>query len=683
MKRFAFYGRVSTEDQQDPTSSRNWQLARSRQVIEQAGGEIVEEFFDIGHSRSLPWKRRPEASRLLDSFKDSRRGFSAVVIGEPQRAFCGNQFGLTFPVFVHYDVELWVPEVGGAVDPGSDAHDLVMSLYGGMSKGERNRIKIRVRSAMAAQAAVEGRFLGGRPPYGYVLADAGPHPNPSKAAIGQRLHRLEPDPVVAPVVQRIFDEFLAGRGLYAIAEGLTRDGILSPSAHDPARNRHRQASGGAWSKVAVRSILQNPRYTGREVWNKQRREEVLVDVEDVALGHESKMRWNHPTQWVRSEHQTHPAIVEPDTFETAQDIFAGAQRSAVRKERTRHPYVLSGLVCCALCGRKMQASWNHGNAYYRCKFPAEYAITENQHAKTVYVRERAIVPSLDTWIGSLFADERLAATCEALAAVSDLDPDDDPGRQLDLRRQLKECDAKLARYRALLDHDGELTIVASWIAETERERKALERQLGRKPTTRKLTEAEIKALVRQLKDIVAVLADADPEDKRAIYDELGVNLTYHPDGRVRVGAGARVLGVRVGGAFTPRCTRPATAWRTPLEGQAEGIGLPNVSRFLGVSRPQPRRPLRPAAPRWRQHETTHRIGQARLTQRQARPLVRSPRRGSMARCAVGEQGLSARTLRPEIIAGSTCAHCDSLRRIPFPSGSRVDRVPAGSWRSRQ
>ena len=170
MRRFAFYGRVSTEDQQDPTSSRNWQLARSRQVIEVTDGTIVEEFFDIGQSRSLPWKRRPESSRLLDAFRDEDRGFDGVVIGEPQRAFYGNQFGLTFPVFVHYDVELWVPEVGGRVDPGSDAHDLVMSLYGGMSKGERNRIKTRVRAAMAAQAAIEGRFLGGRPPYGYVIA---------------------------------------------------------------------------------------------------------------------------------------------------------------------------------------------------------------------------------------------------------------------------------------------------------------------------------------------------------------------------------------------------------------------------------------------------------------------------------------------------------------------------------
>lgn len=53
-------------------------------------------------------------------------------------------------------------EVGGPIDPDSEAHDLIMSVFGGMSKGERNRIKIRVRAAMAAQARIEGRYLGGR-----------------------------------------------------------------------------------------------------------------------------------------------------------------------------------------------------------------------------------------------------------------------------------------------------------------------------------------------------------------------------------------------------------------------------------------------------------------------------------------------------------------------------------------
>lgn len=53
---------------------------------------------------------------------------------------------------------------------------------------------------MAAQAQVEGRFLGGRPPYGYLIVDAGPHPNPSKAADGKRLHKLDIDPEAMPVV---------------------------------------------------------------------------------------------------------------------------------------------------------------------------------------------------------------------------------------------------------------------------------------------------------------------------------------------------------------------------------------------------------------------------------------------------------------------------------------------------
>ncbi|MBM2620482.1 recombinase family protein [Actinoplanes sp. LDG1-06] len=296
--RFAFYGRVSTEDQQDPQSSKAWQLSRARSLIEPAGGEIVAEFFDIGQSRSLPWKRRPEALRLLDTIKSPARDFDAVVIGEPQRAFYGSQFGMTFPVFVHYGVGLWVPEIGGAIDPGSDAHDLVMALYGGMSKGERNRIKVRVRSAMKAQTELEGRFLGGRPPYGYRLADGGPHPNPSKAAEGKRLHRLEPDPVTARVVARIFNEYVAGQGMTSIARGLTQDGIAFPSAYDRARNPHRHTQ--VWETTAIRAILQNPRYTGRQVWNRARTDEVLIDVDDVALGHENRHRWNDPSQWTWS-----------------------------------------------------------------------------------------------------------------------------------------------------------------------------------------------------------------------------------------------------------------------------------------------------------------------------------------------------------------------------------------------
>jgi site-specific DNA recombinase len=419
---FAFYGRVSTEDQQDPESSRAWQLARSRSLIEPHGGVIVAEFFDVGLSRSLPWKRRPQANALLDALRHPDRGFGGVVIGEPARAFFGNQFGLTFPLFEHFGVELWVPEVGGRVDPGSDAHDLVMSLYGGMSKGERNRIKIRVRAAMAAQAKEQGRFLGGRPPYGYRLADAGPHPNPGKAAVGQRLHQLEVDPETGPVAQRIFRDYAAGRGLYSIAESLTRGGIPCPSAYDRERNPHR--CGLAWSKPAVRAILANPRYTGRQVWNRQRRDEVLIDVDDVALGHQTRMRWNSEMAWVWSAEPSHEAIVTAELFEQVQaQLQQGTRRGFDRKARSsERPYALKGLVRCGVCQRRMEGTWNNDRPHYRCRFPSEYALANRiERPRSVYLREDAVLSPLDGWLGRLFEPRkahRILAGCALIGRRS-------------------------------------------------------------------------------------------------------------------------------------------------------------------------------------------------------------------------------------------------------------------------
>src|SRR5512133_3718860 len=52
--RFAFYGRVSTEDWQDPVTSRARQLQQAVMLVAGAG-VITAEFFDTGESRELPW----------------------------------------------------------------------------------------------------------------------------------------------------------------------------------------------------------------------------------------------------------------------------------------------------------------------------------------------------------------------------------------------------------------------------------------------------------------------------------------------------------------------------------------------------------------------------------------------------------------------------------------------------
>ncbi|WP_026208075.1 recombinase family protein [Catelliglobosispora koreensis] len=519
--RFAFYGRVSTEDNQDPESSFNWQRTLAQNLITPYGGQIVENFFDVGESRSIPWQRRPEASRLLKKLKDPKRGFDHIVIGEPHRAFYGNQFGLTLPLLEHYKVTLWVPEMGGAIDPRNEVHELMMSIFGGMSKGERNRVKTRVRNAMVAQTEIEGRFLGGRPPYGYKLKDLGPHPNPAKAADGRMLHGLTPDPVTAPVVMRIFAAFLNGAGMYAIAEDLTEEGIPCPSAYDRKRNPHR--TGLAWSKGAVRTILTNPRYTGRQVWNKQRTDEVLLDVDDVAQGHTQVMRWNKKEDWIISKNIVHEPIVDEDSFDQAQEMLGYRRKHGHtrRVKPSKHPYVFKSLIFCGLCGRKMQGLHAHDIKYYRCRYPAEYARANRvDHPKNIILREDAIEPAIDLWLTKSFSPTARDQTINDLASQLNVGPKTPPGQH-----PTKTLDAKMARYKAALDAGADPAVVTKWIKEAQDEFDQ-QRKTITQPKPKEITTDDIRTLINQLGDIAQAIKDAIPEDKWKVYRALDLRLTY-------------------------------------------------------------------------------------------------------------------------------------------------------------
>ena len=389
--RFVFYGRVSTEDWQDPVMSRARQREQAGALV-RGHGMIVAELFDVGESRTVAWARRPQAAALVAQLADPARGWDAIVIGEYERAFYGSQYAAMAPLFEHYGVQLWMPEAGGRIDYASEHDEKTMTGLGLSSKREITRTSIRVRTAMAVQAREQGRYLGGRPPYGYRLADAGPHPNKAHAAWGRRAHRLDPDPATAPTVRWIFAQRLAGHSVARIARALNEAGVPCPSAADPGRNRHR--TGTAWTLGAVTTILENPRYTGRQVWNRQRTDTDLVDPANVTLGHKSVQRWNLPDGWVISSRPAHPALVSEDDFIAAQDI--NATRGPVpRDEPVVRRYLLAGLLACGLCGRRMESAWSNGKPAYRCRHGHTSAMAPDpSRPKNTYVREDKLLPHL-------------------------------------------------------------------------------------------------------------------------------------------------------------------------------------------------------------------------------------------------------------------------------------------------
>ena len=78
--RFAFYGRVSTEDWQDPVTLRARQREQAEALV-RGHGQVVAEFFDEGQSRTVAWGRRPQAAALVAQLADPCRGWDAIVVG--------------------------------------------------------------------------------------------------------------------------------------------------------------------------------------------------------------------------------------------------------------------------------------------------------------------------------------------------------------------------------------------------------------------------------------------------------------------------------------------------------------------------------------------------------------------------------------------------------------------------
>jgi hypothetical protein len=120
-----------------------------------------------------------------------------------------------------------------------------------------------------------------------------------------------------------------------------------------------------------------PAHTGRQVWNRQRKQESLIDVEDVALGHTTRLAWNAPDAWLVSDEHVHPALVDDEVFEQVHRRLASPSVRSVRETGEPGAARLRVARAGAVFGMRsedVQGTWNHGRAHYRCRFPAEDAL---------------------------------------------------------------------------------------------------------------------------------------------------------------------------------------------------------------------------------------------------------------------------------------------------------------------
>ena len=170
-------------------------------------------------------------------------------------------------------------------------------------------------------------------------------------------------------------------------------------------------------------------------------------------------------------------------------------------------------------------------AYYRCRFPAEYALANRvDHPMNVYLREADVLGHVDDWLAELFAPEAIDETVTQLAEQAE--QLEDPAAQTRAEAasaRIAEYDAQITRYRASIDAGGDPAVIGPWIAETQAKKVAAQAETRTATGRRQMTRDEIEAVVTALGALARVVRGGRPADKADIYAKLRLSLTYQPE----------------------------------------------------------------------------------------------------------------------------------------------------------
>ena len=352
--RVAIYARYSSDNQRDASIEDQIRICQAR--AEREGWQITACFTD--HAISGASMLRPGYQALIAAI---RGGQCEVVLSESLDRLSRDQ-----------------EHIAGFHKTAQFAGVSILTL----AEGPIGELQIGFKDTMGVlylkdladktRRGLEGRVRQGRSGgglcYGYRVI-RGPVDRHGEAERGLRAI----DPGEAAIVQRIFEEFVAGDGPIAITKRLNAEGITGPR-------------GGVWTDGALRGhakaqtgILRNELYAGRIVWNRRRW------LKDPETGRRVA-RHNDDSALV-SEEVPELRIVSPDLWEGAKRRLEQAARprtvvaygTGVMTDQLwqhrRAKTLLSGKVFCAACGGSYVTS---GKDYMACKATTRQGTCDNK-----------------------------------------------------------------------------------------------------------------------------------------------------------------------------------------------------------------------------------------------------------------------------------------------------------------
>jgi site-specific DNA recombinase len=530
-ERAVLYARVSTDEQAKKGYSIGGQLDELRTVVEAQGYEIVAEIKDEGYGRET--LERPGIDELYDL---AESGSVDAVWAWQRDRYGASPCPEVLSIYLDgYGVALRALD---DVGEGEDAY-LLHGLKDLMAKREiRNTVR---RSRMGKlEKARQGKVIGGtKIPYGFSMNEAGD------------AYVLDEEKMT--IVRRIFQMVADKANLYAVQQSLMADGVPAP------------AGGRSWSRTTLRNIILDdcyfpfthnevaalvaPEVAGRlneslnyGIWwyNKTRTKATrVVRMRDGSYVKRRTYAPNPKDEWVAV-----PVIDAGVEREMAERARQAIRYNRPSKTTNRRFWELSGgLLYCGECGRRMGGhnitSGRHGRKtrrfYYICtrRYQDNYAACPNRHHRAEDL-ERRVQESVTKLFRSEEQVERLVEERMERERKRDLRKETEAWA-----KRLDEITAKRGRYQDQ-QAAGLMTIPE------------LEERLGRLEEEQETAQRELEALrsrqehIEHLNNEAAVVlalyaayAGVDlglfpPEERRRLYEALGLRVTVDAEGKVEI-----------------------------------------------------------------------------------------------------------------------------------------------------
>ena len=181
--------------------------------------------------------------------------------------------------------------------------------------------KWRVRKGFENGELLNWRFL-----FGYSISKDG----------------IEIDTATAPIVREIFVRVIAGETFGAISKNLNSRGVPG-------------ALGGKWCAQRIRETVGNEKYTGNAMLQKHYRNNHL----------EKKKCRNTGELPMFFAEETHPAIIDKDTFNAAQVVLQRMKEAAKGRPRPQKSE-FTGKIYCPFCGKNYKRNTCNGSVGWNC-----------------------------------------------------------------------------------------------------------------------------------------------------------------------------------------------------------------------------------------------------------------------------------------------------------------------------